>query len=137
MDQVKLVIHLHQRFRGPEKEISAEIEAAEKMVNHLRLRSAIKIDQHIAAEDQVHALHEKHPGVVLQIQAAESDYLFHLREHLQFLLIDGREIFASKIIRGRAQSVIAIDAGLGGFHGVIVEIGGNNLNCPAFQQAIT
>src|SRR5580692_3769379 len=60
MDELKLIIQPHERFRGPEKQVTSEIEVAEKMVDHLRFRGAVEIDQNVAAEDQVHALHEKH-----------------------------------------------------------------------------
>ena len=58
------------------------------MVNHLRLRNSVKIDKNVTAQDQIHAFHEKHFGVVLQIDPAEGDQLLHRRKHLQFFLID-------------------------------------------------
>src|ERR1700730_18856011 len=133
MDQVKLVIQFHQRLRGPEKKVAAKIKIAEKIVDHLRLRGGVKIDQHIAAENQVHTLHEKHPGVVLQVQTAEGNQLFYLGAYLQCLLIDGRKVFLPVEIAGVAQRVIAVDAGLGSFDGTIIQIGGENLHCPALQ----
>src|SRR5216684_888453 len=137
MDQVKLVIQFHQRLRGSEKEIAAKIKVAEKMVDHLRLRGTVKIDQNVAAENQIHALHEKHPGVVLQVQPAERDQLFHLGAHLQSLLIEHGEIFPLVIVGGVAQRVVAINTGLGGFDGTVVEVGGENFYRPAFQQTLT
>src|SRR5229473_5110462 len=135
MDQVKLVIQFHQRLRGSEKEITAKIKVAEKMVDHLRLRGTVKIDQNIAAENQIHALHEKHLGVLLQVQPAECDQLFHLGEHLQSLLIEHGEIFPLVVVGGVAQRVVAINAGLGGFDGTVVQIAGENFYRPAFQEA--
>jgi hypothetical protein len=35
MHQVKLVIQLHQRFGGAEKEVSAEIQVIKKMADYL------------------------------------------------------------------------------------------------------
>src|SRR6267378_238690 len=133
MDQVKLGVQFHQRLRRPEKKIAAKIKTAEKIVDHLRLRGGVKIDQHIAAENQIHALHEKHLGVVLQVQTAEGDQLFHLWAYLQFLLIDDRKVFLPVEIAGVAQRIIAVDAGLGGFDGTVIEISGDNLHRPAFQ----
>src|ERR1700675_469517 len=133
MDQVKLVIQFHQRLRGSEKKMAAKIEIGEKIVDHFGFRGGVKIDQHIAAENQIHALHEKHLGVVLQVQTAEGDQLFHLWAYLQFLLIYGRKVFLPVEIAGVAQRVIAVDAGLGGFDGAVIQIGGENLDCPAFQ----
>src|ERR1700675_1892924 len=124
MDQVKLIIQFHQRLRGPEKKITAKIKIGEKIVDHFGFRGGVKIDQHIAAENQIHTLHEKHPGVVLQVQTAERDQLF---------LIDGRKVFLPVEFAGVAQRVIAVDAGLGSFDGAVIQIGGENLDCPAFQ----
>src|SRR3981081_324859 len=114
MDQVKLGVQFHQRLRGPEKKMTAKIKIGEKLVDHLRFRDGIEINQHIAAENQIHALHEKHFGIVLQVQTAERDQLFHLGAHLQFLLIDSRKVFSPVELAGVAQRVIAVDAGLGG-----------------------
>src|SRR5882762_1808764 len=100
MDQVKLVIQFHQRLRGPEKKITAKIKIGEKSVDRLRFRGGVKINQHIAAENQIDALHEKHLGVVLQVQTAERDQPLHLGPYLQFLLIDDRKVFLSVEIAG-------------------------------------
>src|ERR1700675_3282094 len=133
MDQVKLIIQFHQRLRGPEKKITAKIKIGEKIVDHFGVRGGVKIDHHIAAENQIHTLHEKHPGVVLQVQTAERDQLFHLWAYLQLFLIDGRKVFLPVEFAGVAQRVIAVDAGLGSFDGAVIQIGGENLDCPAFQ----
>src|SRR5258708_12291605 len=135
MDQMKLGIQFHQRLRGPEKKITAKIKIGEKIVDHLRLRGGVEIDQHIAAENQIYTLHEKHPGVVLQVETAERDQLFHLGVYLQFLLIDGREVFLLIKIAGVAQRVIAVDAALGGFDAAVIQISSDNLHPPALPQA--
>src|SRR5271155_1618076 len=137
MHEVELVVQLHQRFRGSKKKITAKVEVAEKVVNHPRLRGPVKINQHVAAENEVHALHEEHLGIVLQIQTTERDQLFYLGAHLQPLLIDGQEIFAFEMVGGRAQRVVPVDARFGGFHGPVIEVGGNNLYRPAFEQKFT
>src|SRR5260370_38220228 len=103
MDEVKLVVQFHQRLRGPKKEIAAKIKVTEKMIDHFRLRGAVKIDENVAAENQIHALHEKHPGVVLQVQPAEGDQLFHLGADIQFLLIEHWEIFPRALVGDVAQ----------------------------------
>src|ERR1700730_12100325 len=100
MDQVKLGIQFHQRLRSPEKKMTAKIEIGEKLVDHLRLRGGVKINQHITAENQIHALHEKHFGVVLQVQAAERDQLFHLGAYLQFFFIGSRKVFSPVELAG-------------------------------------
>src|SRR5208283_3208216 len=92
MDQVKLVIQLQQGFRGSEKKIAAKIEVAEEVVDNLRLGGAVEIDQHVAAENQIHALHKKHLGSVLQVQAAEVDELSYLRADFQLVTFYGLTI---------------------------------------------
>jgi hypothetical protein len=72
------------------------------MIDHLRLGSAVEVDQHIAAENQIHPFHENHFCVVLKIQAAESDQLLYLGQHLQFLFIHRRKVFTFEIFRGGA-----------------------------------
>src|SRR5579863_835200 len=131
MNRAKLVIQFHQRFRGTKEEIAAIVEVGKKVVDYFRLRDTVEIDQNIAAENQVHALHEKHFGILLQVQAAERNQLFYLRENLQFSLVDDREIFPFVVVRGIAQGVVAINARLGGFDGTVVQVGRQNFYCPA------
>jgi len=40
---------------------------------------------------------------------------FYFRTDLQFLLVDLNEVFAFEEFRGRAQRIVAVDAGLGRF----------------------
>src|SRR5580692_3837820 len=131
MNQVKLVIQFHQRFRSAEKEIAAIVEVGKKVVDHFRLRDAVEIDQNVAAQNQVHALHEKHFRIVLQVQAAERDQLFYLRENLQFFLVDDREIFPFVVVGGISERVVAINARLSGFDGMVVQVGRQNFHRPA------
>src|SRR5258706_15007730 len=98
MDQVKLGIQFHQRLRGPEKEVTAKIKIGEKIVDHLRLRGGVKIDENIAAENQIHALDKKRLGVVLQVQAAEPDQLSALWAPSQFILIENLVMFSLVVI---------------------------------------
>ncbi len=58
---MELVIQIQERLRRAQKEITAKIQVRKIMVDDLRLRGAIEIDQDVAAKNQVHALHEKHP----------------------------------------------------------------------------
>src|SRR5437764_2271809 len=109
MYEVKLVVQLHQRLRGPEKEIPAKIKIGEEMVNHLGLRDPVKIDENVAAQNQIHAFHKQHFGIVLKIQPAEIDELFYLRPNLQFFFINDRKIFAPEVIRRAAQRIVAIN----------------------------
>src|SRR5579862_1286307 len=102
MHQVKLIVQVQQRFRSTEKKISAKIEVAEKVIDDFGFRWSIKIDQYVAAEDQIHAFHEQDLGVVLQIKAAERDQLFHFRLDLKSFVVKGNKIFPFEIVRRRA-----------------------------------
>src|SRR5579872_3988474 len=134
MDQVKLVIQFHQRFGGSKKEVTSVIQVVEEVIDDFRLRRSIEVDQNVAAEDQIHSLHEEHFGIVLEIEPADDDELLDFRPHLQPLLIERNEVFALEVVGGTPQRVIAVDAGLGGFHRAVIQIGGQNFDGPALQQ---
>src|ERR1700752_218636 len=96
-----------------------------EVLNDASLRSQIKIDQHVAAKDDIHTLHERHAGIVGQIEPAEADVGAAHRIHLEllslwnkvFLPIGGGEI---------ARAVIAVDGGFGVGQRALVEIGCKN-----------
>ena len=83
------------------------------MLNDSALRSQIKIDQHVAAEDDVYALHEKHAGIIGKIEAAEADAVPSQLLYLQ-LIPGGGEIFLPIVEREVARTVAAV----GGFFGL-------------------
>src|SRR5258708_39193982 len=134
MNQVELIVQLHQRLRRSQKEVATVTEVGKKVADHFRLGDAVKVNQYVAAENQIHALHEEHLGIILQVQAAERNELLHLGAHLQFLVIEGSEILAFVEIAGIAQRVVAVYAGLCRFHGAVVQIGSQDLHGPALQQ---
>ena len=69
-----------------------------EMLNHAPFRCQIEIDEHVAAKDDVQALHENHARVVRQVQAAEGNAIAHDLLDLQ-LFSTRAEIFLA-IVRG-------------------------------------
>jgi hypothetical protein len=62
------------------------------------LRGKIKVDQHVATEDDVKAFHECHTSVVRQIETTEGDAIEHLRLDME-LLAGGDEILLAVVGR--------------------------------------
>jgi hypothetical protein len=62
------------------------------VLDHTPLRCHVEIDENVAAEDYVHAFHEQHASVVLQIKAREIDQGLERRIDLKPFILR-REIF--------------------------------------------
>src|ERR1700733_1825246 len=73
MDEAKLIGDLIQRFGMAEEEIAGRLEAGKKVLNDATLGGDVEIDQDVAAEDEVHAFHEEHFAVVVEIETGEGD----------------------------------------------------------------
>jgi hypothetical protein len=96
-DQAKVVIHSEQRLGAAQKEIPVGKKVVVKVLNHFSLGHQVKVDQHIAAEDNVEAFHKVHASVVRQIQAAERDTLADAR--LELALLPGwHEVFLAIVV---------------------------------------
>src|SRR5262252_1152303 len=72
MHQAELVVHSVKRFGVAEKEISVRKKVVVEVLDDAPLRGKIEIDQDVAAENHVEALHESHPRIIREIQAVES-----------------------------------------------------------------
>src|SRR5271165_2587976 len=134
MNQVKAVIESHERLGSSQKEIAAEIEVAEKVLDYSLFRRAVEVDEHVAAEDDVDSLHEDNLGIVPQVQAAERDQLLDLIADPELLVVHRHKILSFVIFRGKTQSIVPVDAGLGSLQGAIVEVRGQDLKLPAFEK---
>jgi hypothetical protein len=106
------------------------------VLNDAFLGRNIEIDQHVAAKDQIHALHERHLGVVAEIEAGEVDAGADLVFDLKFVAVGGGEVFPPVEVGGVAQRVGAVDAGLGGFDGTIIEVGCGDLEGPTLEELL-
>src|SRR5579862_1814270 len=102
---MELIVEAQERLGGPEKEITAEIQIAEEVLDDARFRGAVEIDEYVAAENDVHAFHEQNFRVVLQIQPAERDELFHLRPYLEFFPVHGSKVFSFVVVSRVAKRV--------------------------------
>ncbi len=106
MHQMKSVVHLVQRFGVAQKEITAGQQVGIEVLHHFPFRVQIEVDEHIAAEDQVHAFEECHLAVVAKIDPVETDDRLELVGGLQVLVIVGLEVFSSQhsVVLRRAYS---------------------------------
>src|SRR5207302_6029799 len=118
-----------------QEQIAVRKKVVVEVLNDSPLRGQIKIDEHIAAEDDVHALHERHPRIVGQVQAAEAHVPLHHRLHSQLLAL-GREIFLPVIGAQIAGAVAPVQTVLGVRQGALVQVGSQNLKCPISQAAL-
>ena len=101
------------------------------MADHARFRHAVKIDQHVAAEDQVHSLHEEHFGVVLEIEAIERDELLYFGAYLELSTIRRSEVFSLEVICRVPKGVVSVNPYLACLHGTVVQVRGYDFELPA------
>src|SRR5439155_4274892 len=102
--QLEVIRDAVQRFRVPQKQISMRQQVVIKMLDYAH---TIEINQHVAAHDQIDALHERHAGIVEQVQSLETDARLHFRIDLQQLTA-GREIFLPEILREISSAVVSV-----------------------------
>ena len=105
------------------------------MLNHTPLGSQIEIDQHVAAEDNIEALHERHASVVGKIQAAEGYSAANRWLDLQ-LLLGGSEVFLAVIRSQIAGAITAVDCIPGVRQGTFIQVGGEDLDGPVLETAV-
>ncbi len=94
MHEAELVGDLVERFGMAQEEVAGGLETGEEMLDDLALGGEVEIDEHVAAEDEVHALHEDHLGVVAEIEAGEGDEGADFVLDLQRVAGSGREVLA-------------------------------------------
>lgn len=78
------------------KEVSVRTKIVVEMPNDHSFRIGVKVNQNIAAENDVHALHEHHARVVLKVQTAELHLGLHQRIYLQ-PFAGGQEILLPEV----------------------------------------
>ena len=77
----------------------------------------------MATEDEIHAFHEKHAAVVVQIQPRKRDLRLHFILDLQFAGFTQGEVFPLVVLWSIAQSVVSVDSGASRFNRAIIQIG--------------
>src|SRR6266571_543946 len=95
-----------------EEEISVREKIVVEVLNDAAFGNRIEVDQHVATEDDVKALHEGHAAIVGKIEATERDAVANRRLNLQLFPRRG-EVLLAVIRRQIARAVRAIDRILG------------------------
>ena len=135
MDQAKVVRHSVERLGMSQEQISVGQKIVVEVLNHPPFGNQIEINEHVAAENDVEALHESHASVVGKIQTAEGDAAANRRLNLQLFCGRG-EIFLAVIRSQIASAVGAVNRVLGVRQGAFVEIGGEDLDGPILETAV-
>src|SRR5277367_24045 len=73
MNQAKLIVNPEQGFALSQEKMPSGDQTIVKMLDRSFFCDAIKVNQHVGAENQVESLHEHDLGLVLQIQPVEFD----------------------------------------------------------------
>lgn len=60
----------------PEKEVSVRQQVVIEVPNDVAFRQNVEVDQNVAAENYIHALHERHARVIEEVEASECDAAF-------------------------------------------------------------
>ena len=108
------------------------VEAGVKTMNHLLLRSQVEIDQHIAAENNVHTGHGRHGGILGKIQPGEPDLGFNFGHDLQLSAFEAEIFFAQRSF-DIADAIFTIASRLSGGDRALIQIRGHHLERPPFQ----
>src|SRR5439155_13462016 len=93
----------------------------------------IEINQYVAAHDQIDALHERHAGIVEQVQSLETDARLHFRIDLQQLTA-GREIFLPEILREISSAVVSVYPLLGLRDRTFIQVRSGDLKRPTLES---
>jgi hypothetical protein len=64
VDQTKIIIHSVQGFRVTQEKVSMRQQIIKEVLNDATLGSQIEVDKHVAAKDDIYALHEGHARIV-------------------------------------------------------------------------
>src|SRR6266851_5074606 len=108
-------------------------QIVEEVLNDAALGSEIEIDQHVAAKDDIHALHECHARIVGEIEPGEADVGASQRIYLELVALRNK-VSLPVSRREVAHTVVAVDAGFGMRERALIDIRGKNFNGPVFER---
>src|SRR3954451_16126281 len=103
-----------------------------KVLNHPLLRDSVEVNQNVATQDEVNALHEEHASILKQVEPGEGHCGLDLGFNAQFVSAD-QKIFAAKKRFDIPRAVVAIASCLGMRDGAFVQVGGKDFCCPTLQ----
>src|ERR1700690_1464936 len=67
MHQAEVFAEAVQRLGVPQQQVPVGQQIGVEVLQHLLLGSGVKVDQHVAAQDQIQSLHEGHARAIEQI----------------------------------------------------------------------
>src|SRR5581483_2350189 len=132
MHQPKIIGNAEHGFRVPQKHAAAGKKVFVKPPQDAPLRCGVEVDQHVAAEDEINVL-DGRGNVVEQVQAAEGDAGPDRLTDTQFLA-HGLKVFLAVVTVDVAQAVLAVLTLPRGFECVLIDVGANDFEGPAFEQ---
>ncbi len=98
-----------------QQKVAARQQIGIKMLHHAALRCQVEVDQHIAAENDVHPFLEQHFAVVAEVDALKTDLRFQQIVGLEFFFASVPEVFPAQRVAGLAQGILSVNAGACGF----------------------
>src|SRR5262249_36537579 len=103
-----------------------------EMLNHASFRQRVEIDQHVATQDEVHALHEQYDGIFQQVEPAEIDNRLQLRLHSELAPVE-QEVLTTKNGLNIAGAVVVVDSRLGVRERAFIQVRGQNFGGPTVE----
>jgi hypothetical protein len=135
MNQVDVRAHPVKRLGVSKKEIAVRLKAVVEVLNYAALRSQIKIDKNVATKNEVDIFYKGHAQIVGEINPAKVDTAAN--HWLELKLAAHREEVFLAVIRVDVPSAVApIDGGFGMAQRMLVEVGGENFQRPAFESIL-
>src|SRR5271166_3339215 len=111
MDQPKRIVHLKKGFGVSQKEVATRQQIRIKVLHYTALRSEVKVDENVAAEDQIHPFLEQHLIVVTKIDPIKADLRLEQIVGLEFLVACIFEIFPAHFFTRTAQRILSVNSG--------------------------
>ena len=75
----------------------------------MAFRQNVEVNQHVAAENYIYTLHERHAGVIEEVEARERNAASQSGRNPQ-LIVSGIEIFLPVVGREIARAVVPVNA---------------------------
>src|SRR5579862_5609186 len=101
MHEPKIAVDPIKGFGMAKKEVAVRQQIVVELPDDLAFRSEIEINEHIAAEDDVHAFKRGHSGDVEHVDAGKRDLSFDVCVDAEFIAMC-HEIFLAKVGRNVA-----------------------------------
>ncbi|MGA9475077.1 MAG: hypothetical protein WBV36_21600, partial [Terriglobales bacterium] len=114
------------------KEMASGNQAAVEVFHGRFLGGGIEINEDVAAENDVEALHEKDPGLILKIQAIEFDVGANFVANSEEIALL-RKVFVAQLRGCVTQSVFRVQTFAAFYERIIIQIRGHDFESPALE----